>query len=51
MSVNYYTELKEEQVKQGSIPVGCVPPACQLYVLQWASDISTVGGGVLYSEV
>ena len=31
-------------IKQESIPVGCVPPACQPYVLQWPPlHVRTVG--------
>ena len=30
--------------KQESIPVGCIPPACQPSVLQWPPDVSTMGG-------
>ena len=26
---------KMQIFKQGSIPVGCLPPTCQLYVFQW----------------
>ena len=32
--------LKHEQ-KEESIPVGCLLPACQPYVLQWPPDVST----------
>ena len=29
--------------QQESIPVGCVPPACQPYVLWWSPDVRTGG--------
>ena len=32
--------------KQESIPVGCILPACQPYVLLWPPDVSTSGGAV-----
>ena len=38
-----------EKWKKESILVGCVPPACQPYVLRWPPDVVT--GGELYSEV
>ena len=31
--------------KQESIPVGCIPPACQPCVFQWPPDVNTMGGG------
>ena len=41
------------QVQQDSIPVGRIPPACQLYVFLWPPlDVSTSGDGVgLRSDV
>ena len=39
--------------EQESIPVGCVPPACQPYILRWLPDVSTnmEGGSVHGSNV
>ena len=41
-------ELVNRIFKQ-SIPVGCVPPACILYMLQWPPPDVTPGG--LWSDV
>ena len=35
---------QKHDVKQENIPLGCVPPACQAYLLRWPTDI--FGGGV-----
>ena len=37
---------------QDSIPVGCVPPTCQLYVFRWPPlDVSTGGGEHVWTSV
>ena len=45
VSINYFPHIVEN-IKE-SIPVGCVLPADQLYLLP---DVSTGGGGVLKFE-
>ena len=42
------TELAES--RQLSIPVWCVLPACQMYILQWPPDVSTGGDRYSLSE-
>ena len=37
-------KLRQNRFQEGSIPVGCVPPACQTYVLRWPLDVGTGGG-------
>ena len=47
----YYTRIKfgGKRGKQETIPVGCVPPACQPYKLQ-PTAVSNNGGGVSSNE-
>ena len=41
MSAKKFKGMKK---KQESITVGCVPPACQLYMFWWLSlDVNTIG--------
>ena len=44
-------KIEQNNFEQESIPVGCVPAAWQLHVLQWPPDASISGGGGLYTKV
>ena len=37
---------RKSVLEQESITVGCIPPACQSYILRWSPDITSRGRGV-----
>ena len=39
------SKIEQNNFEQESIPVGCVPFACQLHVLRWPPNASTSEGG------
>ena len=36
---------QQKYITQESIPVGCIPPTCQPYMLWWPPDVNTMWGG------